>query len=225
MNVLIVEDHKDIASSIYDYLEGLGHTLDAAADGVTGLHLAVTNDYDVIILDLGLPGIDGLDLCRQLRVTAGRSVPVLMLTARDTLEHKLEGFDAGADDYLVKPFALAELAARVKVLGERVARSTAPRLQVGDLALDESLHQVSRAGQRIALNPTAFRLLSYLMRNAHRLVTRAELERAVWQDHPPESDALRTHMSTLRQAVDKPFATRLLRTVRGFGYRLTDRAD
>ncbi len=225
MRILVIEDHQDIAASIYDYLEELGYVMDAAGDGVTGLHLAVANNYDVIILDLGLPGIDGIDLCRRLRQDAKSTTPVLMLTARDSLESKLAGFDSGADDYLVKPFALQELAARVKVLTERVTRAPASRLQVGDLTLDAEAHEVRRAGQRIELNPTAFRLLTYLMQNTHRLVKRDELENAVWNDDPPDSDALRTHLSNLRQAVDKPFAHPLLHTVRGFGYRLTEHAD
>ena len=111
MKVLIIEDNQDIAASVYDYMDERGHIMDAAGDGVTGLHLAVTNDYDVIILDLGLPGIDGIDLCRRLRQDAQKSTPVIMLTARDSLDNKLEGFRCGADDYLVKPFALQELAA------------------------------------------------------------------------------------------------------------------
>lgn len=225
MRVLIIEDHQDIAASIYDYFEELGYTMDAAGDGVTGLHLAVTNDYDVIVLDLGLPGIDGVDLCRRLRADARKPTPVLMLTARDSLENKLAGFDAGTDDYLVKPFALQELAARVKVLAERVVRLPNERLQVGDLTMDLEAHDVRRGGQRIELNPTIFRILSFFMQNPHRVVKREELEHAVWQDDPPDSDALRTHLSNLRNAIDKPFEHPLLHTIRGFGYRLTDQRD
>lgn len=223
MNVLIIEDTKDIAASIYDYLESLGYTIDAAGDGVTGLHLAVTNDYDVVILDLGLPGIDGIDLCRRLRQDALRFIPVLMLTARDSLANKLDGFNAGADDYLTKPFDLKELAARVKVLSERISRMPTAKLQVGDLTLDVGTHEVTRAGRAINLNPTLFRLMLYLMQNPHRVIKREEIEYAIWQDDPPDSDALRTHLSYLRQAIDKPFDRPLLHTVRGFGYKLTDR--
>lgn len=222
MRVLIIEDNRDMAASIYEYLEEIGYTMDAAGDGVTGLHLAVTNDYDVIILDLGLPGIDGIDICRRLRKDALRATPVLMLTARDSLENKLEGFDSGADDYLVKPFALQELAARIKALSQRASHSQIPRLQVGDLVVDLDAHAVHRAGKRITLNPIVFKILTYLMQNPHRLVKRDELEHAVWRDDPPDSDALRTHLSHLRQAIDKPFDRPLLYNVRGFGYRLTD---
>lgn len=222
MRILIVEDHKDIAASIYDYLEGLGYTMDAAADGVTGLHLTVTQDYDVIILDLGLPGIDGMDLCRRLRQDAQKYTPVLMLTARDSLENKLEGFDAGADDYLVKPFALQELAARVKVLSKRTTKQLSPQLKVSDLIVDTVRHEVKRNGHFIDLNPTTFKLLTFLMKNPGRVVNRQELEHELWQDNPPDSDALRTHLSNLRNAIDKPFGRPLLHTIRGFGYRLMD---
>ncbi len=223
MNVLIIEDTQDIASSIYDYLEALGYTIDAASDGVTGLHLAVTKDYDVIILDLSLPGIDGIDLCGRLRKDAKQFIPVLMLTARDSLENKLEGFSCGADDYLTKPFSLKELAARVKVLSKQVSRIPASRLLVGDLSLNMDTHEVHRAGQCIHLNPTHFRIMVFLMQNPHRVIKREELEYAVWQDNPPDSDALRTHLSNLRKVVDKPFNRQLLHTIRGFGYKLTDK--
>ncbi|MDH5553543.1 MAG: response regulator transcription factor [Nitrosomonas sp.] len=223
MKVLIIEDNQDIAASIYDYLEGLGYTIDAAGDGVTGLHLAVTNDYDVVILDLGLPGIDGVDLCRRLRQDEKRSVPVLMLTARVSLENKLEGFKSGADDYLIKPFSLKELAARVKVLSKRISRIPTSRFVIGDLSLDADAHEVYRAGKHIDLNPTLFKLLTVLMQNPHRVIKREELECAVWQDNPPDSDALRTHLSNLRQLVDKPFDQPFIHTVRGFGYKLTNK--
>jgi len=225
MRILIIEDNADISASIYDYLEGRGHVMDAAPDGVTGLHFAVSNDYDVIILDLGLPGIDGLDVCRRLRKDARIGTPVLMLTARDTLEQKLAGFDSGADDYLVKPFALEELAARVQVLQERRRRNTAETLRVADLTLDENQHRVTRCGKAINLNPIGFKILSYLMAESHRVVPRGEIEQAVWGDDPPDSDALRTHVSNLRNVVDKPFDKPLLHTIRGVGYRLADLDD
>lgn len=223
MKVLIIEDNQEIVSSIYDYLEVLGYMVDAAGDGVTGLHLAVTKDYDVIILDLGLPGIDGITLCRRLRLDAKRLTPLLMLTARDSLENKLEGFKLGADDYMVKPFSLKELAARIKVLSERINRRPASQLIVGDLSLDVDAHEVFRAGKHINLNPTQFRLLMFLMQNAHRVISREELEYSIWKEDPPDSDALRTHLSNLRLMVDKPFDKPLLHTIRSFGYKLTDK--
>lgn len=223
MKVLIIEDNQDIAASIYDYLEGLGYTIDMASDGMTGLNLAITKDYDAVILDLGLPDIDGITLCRQIRQDAQQLVPVLILTARDTLENKLEGFESGADDYLVKPFSLKELAARIKVLSEHIRRKPASQLQIGDLLLDVDAHKAYRAGKRIDLNPTLFRLLTFLMQNPHRAIPREELKYVVWQDDPPNSDALRTHFYNLRQIVDKPFDRPLLHTVRGFGFKLTDK--
>ncbi len=223
MNLLIVEDNQDIAASICDYFEALGNTIDKANDGLTGLHLALVNDYDVIILDLGLPGIDGIELCRRLRQGARRSVPIIMLTVKGSLQNKLKGFKSGADDYLIKPFALKELAARVKVLSERINRTSTSQLQIGDLSLDMDTHEVYRDGKQINLNPTLFRLLAFLMQNPHRVINRKEIEYAVWQGTPPASDALRTHFSNLRQIVDKPFEGSLIHTVHGFGYKLTDK--
>jgi len=225
MRILIIEDNADISASIYDFLESRGHIMDAAPDGVTGLHFAVSNDYDVIILDLGLPGIDGLDVCRRLREDAKRGTPVIMLTARDELEHKLAGFDSGADDYLVKPFLLEELAARVQVLHDRRRRNAAEILRVADLSLDESQHRVTRCGQPITLSPIGFKILAFLMSESERVVARNEIEQIVWGDDPPDSDALRTHLSNLRNAVDKPFDKPLLHTIRGVGDRVADLDD
>ncbi|MCC6921925.1 MAG: response regulator transcription factor [Nitrosomonas sp.] len=222
MNVLVIEDTEDIAASIHDYLEVLGYEIDVAGDGVTGLHFTVTRNYDVVILDLNLPGIDGVDLCRRIRRDAQRAVPILMLTSRSSLEHKLEGFRSGADDYMTKPFCLKELAARVKVLSERVHRLPDTQLMVGDLMLDMNTHRVSRAGRQINLNRKLYRIMLYFMQNPHRVIEREELEYAVWQDKTPDSDALRTHLCHLRQVIDKPFDQPLLHTVRGFGYMLTD---
>lgn len=223
MKVLVIEDNQDIAASIRDYLETLNYTVDIANNGMTGLNLAISIDYCVIILDLGLPDIDGVDICSRIRHDAHRSVPILMLTARSTLENKLQGFESGADDYLVKPFSLKELAARIKVLSERIGRVTEPRLRVADLTLDVNTHEVHRAGKRLELSPSSFRLLMYLMQNPHRVIAKEELERAVWQDHPPSSDALRTHLFNLRQLVDRPFNQQLLHTVRSFGFKISDR--
>jgi len=225
MRILIIEDNADISASIYDFLEGRGHIMDAAPDGVTGLHLAVSNDYDVIILDLGLPGIDGLDVCRRLREDAKRSTPVIMLTARDELAQKLAGFDSGADDYLVKPFLLEELAARVQVLHDRRHRGAMESLRVADLTLDESQHRVTRCGRAVTLSPIGFKILAFLMAESNRVVARREIEQIVWGDDPPDSDALRTHLSNLRNAVDKPFDKPLLHTIRGVGYRVADLDD
>lgn len=222
MRILVIEDNEDLAANIMEFLSARGHVMDSATDGVTGLHLAVVNDYDAIVLDLMLPGIDGLDLCARLRGEADKQTPILMLTARDTIDDKLAGFSSGADDYLIKPFSLLELEARLAALGNRGPRRSQHVLRVGDLTLNLDTWQADRAGERITLTPTALRLLETLMRASPRLVRRAELEAAIWGDHPPDSEALRTHIHALRAAIDKPFDTALLQTVPTMGYRLID---
>ncbi|MDX1696315.1 MAG: response regulator transcription factor [Ketobacteraceae bacterium] len=218
--VLIVEDNADIASLLVDFFDDKGHVADCASDGLTGLHLISVNDYDVIILDLALPGIDGIDLCKKVRAALNKETPILMLTARDSLDEKLVGFDAGADDYLVKPFELLEVYARVQALWRRSLLSNRSLLQVADLSLDLRTLSVARNDHSIKLNPVRLKILRLLMENTHRVVSRREIESYVWGDEPTESDALRTHMSAIRQAIDKPFDTRLLHTIHGIGYRL-----
>ena len=220
-SILIIEDNRDIAEMVYAFLEGRGYLVDYAGDGVTGLHLAVTRDWDAIVLDLILPGIDGVALCRRLREDARRDPPVLMLTARDTLDDKVEGLRAGADDYLVKPFEVEELEARLRALIRRRRGLVTPTvLRVADLALDFGTLAVTRAGVEVAVTPIGYRILRLLMRASPRVVTRREIEREVWGDEPPDSDALRTHLYTLRKAVDRPFGCALIRTVPSAGYRL-----
>ena len=220
-SILIIEDNRDIAEMVYAFLEGRGYLVDYAGDGVTGLHLAVTREWDAIVLDLILPGIDGLALCRRLREDARRDPPVLMLTARDTLADKVEGLRVGADDYLVKPFEVEELEARLRALIRRRRGLVTPTvLRVADLALDVGTRSVSRAGVEIAVTPIGYRILHLLMRASPRVVTRREIEREVWGEEPPDSDALRTHLYTLRKCVDRPFGRALIRTVPSVGYRL-----
>ena len=219
--VLLIEDNHDIAAMVGDHLERAGYEVDYAADGITGLHLAVTQEVDVIVLDLMLPGMDGLDVCRKLRGEAAMTTPILMLTARDTLEDKVAGLDAGADDYLVKPFDLAELDARLRALLRRAGGELAAEvLRVADLELDTGTLEASRAGQRLNLTPIGMKLLTALLKAAPRVLSRRELERAVWGDIAPDSDALRSHLYNLRKIIDKPFDRPLLHTVPGLGYRL-----
>jgi DNA-binding response OmpR family regulator len=226
MRILVVEDHRDIAENIGDYLGPKGHEIDYAADGVTGLHLAVTHSYDVIVLDLMLPALDGLALCRKLREEAKRDTPVLMLTARDRLDDKVEGFRAGADDYLVKPFALKELEIRLEALRRRGTSAVISRaLKVGDLEFDPDTQVVKRGGQRLELNPSLRRLLGVLMTNTNRVVRRDELEATLWGEDRPDADVLRAHIYALRAIIDKPFELKLLHTVHGTGYRLSDADD
>lgn len=220
--VLIVEDNRDICGNIAAYLEKHRYVLDFAYDGISALHLALTNTFDVIVLDLMLPRMDGLSFCHKLRVEAEVETPVLMLTARDTLDDKLKGFNAGADDYLVKPFALQELHARLQALHKRGHRKTDKLLTVGDLTLNRSTLQVHRAGQRIDLTPAGMRLLQRLMEDAPSVVARDELESLLWADERPDGDALRSHLYKLRQAIDKPFDYPLIHTVHRFGYRIAE---
>lgn len=220
MHLLVIEDNRDLAANIGEYLEARDHVVDYATDGLTGLHLVSTNTYDAIVLDLGLPGLDGLTLCKRLRQDARRTLPVLMLTARDTLRDKLAGFEAGADDYLLKPFALAELYVRLQALVRR-ASGGHEILQVADLSLDPRTLIVRRGDQRLALSPSELRLLERLMRASPAVVSRRDVERTLWGDDPPDSEAaLRGHIHALRQAVDKDFTTKLLHTIHGVGYRL-----
>jgi DNA-binding response OmpR family regulator len=226
MNVLLIEDHKDIAANIAEYFEARATVVSHALDGETGLQMAQRDTYDAIVLDLMLPGIDGLSVCRQLRATNRARVPILMLTAKDLVADKVEGFEAGADDYLVKPFSLAELDARLKALIRRTRPAEVPRtLNVGDLKFDLDTLEAERGGLALKLNPTTRRILVVLMQNANRVVTRAELEKELWGDQPPEGDFLRAHMHALRAAIDKNFPEKLLHTVHGIGYRIaTDQA-
>ena len=221
ISVLIIEDSKDLAANIADYLEAKGYLVDVAMDGVTGLHLAVTQPHDVIVLDLMLPGIDGLTLCRRLRQDAQSVVPVLMLTARATLDDKAAGFGEGADDYLVKPFELRELDLRLRALMRRArAGETVRRLKVADLVFDLDTLTVQRADQPITLPALPMKILELLMKRAPSVVWRRDIEQAVWGDSPPDSDALRVHMHTLRSAIDPPGLPPLLHTLRGVGYQL-----
>ena len=219
--ILLIEDNRDIAEMVAEFLEGKGYAVDHAGDGVTGLHLAVTNPYDVIVLDLMLPGLDGLAVCRKLREEAKRDTALLMLTARDTVDDRVAGLDAGADDYLVKPFEIRELEARIRTLLRRQRGTVVTEtLRVADLLADTSTLQVTRAGQPVRLTPIGLKLLMILMRASPRIVSRQQLEREVWGDVPPDSDTLRSHLYALRKAIDKPFDRPLLHTVASAGYRL-----
>lgn len=222
MHILIIEDNPDIAANIGDYLEEKGHTMDFAGDGITGLHLAVVNDFDAIVLDLALPGMDGLEVCRKLRSEAGKDTPILMLTARDRLEDKLAGFETGADDYLVKPFALQEVEVRLDALFRRGRRRNVRELVVGDLKYNLDTLTVNRAGRDIELNPIGLKLLRTLMEASPNVVSRAELEKQVWGEEMPDSDSLRVHIHSLRSLIDKPFDSKMIQTRHGIGYRLIE---
>ncbi|MDT8448580.1 MAG: response regulator transcription factor [Wenzhouxiangellaceae bacterium] len=218
--VLLVEDHDDLAATIGAYLESCGYAMDYAADGYIALNLLDDNLYDVIILDLMLPKVDGMKVCRKLR-DRGDSTPILMLTARDRLDDKLEGFDVGADDYMVKPFEMEELSARISALLRRARGEVSDgAIRVGDLLFDPRTMRVERAGQRLNLSPTSIRILRILMRESPRLVSREQIENELWGDMLPDSDTLRSHMYNLRKGIDRPFETKLLHTVQGMGFKL-----
>lgn len=219
--VLVIEDSAGLAANIADYLEARGYIVDVAMDGVTGLHLAVAQPHDVIVLDLTLPGIDGLTLCRRLRNDARSETPVLMLTARATLDDKVAGYREGADDYLTKPFELRELDLRLQALVRRMrAGATKNRLEVADLSFDLDTLAIRRGGRTISLPAIPMKILELLMKRSPAVVSRRDIEQGVWGDLPPDSDALRVHMHTLRAAIDLPALPGLIHTVRGIGYQM-----
>lgn len=223
MKILVVEDDLDLAANLGDFLELRGHSVDFAASGRLGQSLASSHRFDAIVLDRLLPGMDGTSLCRTLRA-AGDATPILMLTALDTVDQRVEGLDAGADDYLIKPFALDELVARLEALHRRANRRlTAAPLTLADLVYDPATLTATRGGQRLELSPSLRKILEYLLRHQDRVVGRDELCELIWGD--PDNDALRGHIHELRCALDRPFAKPLLHTVRGGGWRLMEVND
>lgn len=221
MHILIIEDERKLASVIQRVLSEEHHTAEIALDGPTGLALALANRYDVIILDVMLPGLDGMQVCRELR-TARVATPILMLTARGEVEDRVEGLNAGADDYLVKPFAMAELLARVAALGRRVrGGDPASVLQVGDLTLDVQRHEARRGDRIIDLTAKEFALLELLMRHPGQVLSRAQILDNVWRyDAENVSNVVDIYIHYLRDKIDRGFAHPLIKTVRGFGYRI-----
>lgn len=220
LNILIVEDQEAIALNLADFLEGRGHILDFATNGVLGLKLALENHYDVVILDLTLPAMDGLEVCRNLREKARSHVPVLMLTARDRVADKVAGFNHGADDYLTKPFALEELEVRCIALSRRHLLLTDHILTLGSLIIDRRLKRVTRNNQSINLNHTGYQIVECLAEAYPQVVTRSELIQKIWADEPTETDALRSHIYQIRNLLDKPFELPILKTIHGIGFAL-----
>jgi len=221
MRLLVIEDNRQLVANLFDYFESRGHVLDVAPDGVTGLHLAVSQSYDALILDWMLPRMEGPEVLRRLRADHGSEVPVIMLTARDELPDKIAGFRAGADDYLTKPFALPELEVRLEALMVR-ANGRNPRkvLEVADLRLDLATLEAQRDGRPLHLYPACRKLLEVLMRASPGAVTRQQLEFALWGDELPDGDLLRSHVYELRRSVDGPFQQKLIHTLPRVGYRL-----
>lgn len=220
LRILVIEDNRDLAANIGDFFEQRGHVTDFAMDGVTGLHLAVTQPLDAVVLDIMLPGMNGLELCRRLHRDANKRIPVLMLTAKDTLDDKLTGFDAGADDYLIKPFALKELEARLLALVRRSSRDSSRVLELGALRVDTGSRLVTKAGSPVDVGRTGYRILVELMSRAPDVVTREDLEHLLWGDMRPGSDALRSHIYALRKAMDETGDSSLIETVYGVGFRM-----
>lgn len=220
LRILVVEDSLALRTSMAGLFDAHGHQADFAADGRTGLNLALSSPPDVLVLDLALPGLDGLEVCAQLRAQADRHIPILMLTARDTLQDKLKGFTAGADDYLVKPFAGEELLARCLVLARRHRVGEAHSLRIGSLCIDRKTNAAWRHEHLLELQQTPYRILLALAEAWPRTLTRSDLVARLWGDEAPESDPLRSHLYLLRQALDKPFEIPMLKTVHGVGFKL-----
>lgn len=224
MHILLVEDERRLAAAVRRVLEEEGHVVDVVHDGEDGLYQALVEEYDAIVLDVMLPGKDGFAVARELRAK-GRTTPILMLTARDAIPDRVAGLDAGADDYLVKPFALSELLARLRALDRRARMSAAEPhvLRVGDLELDLRAREARRQGRRIELTAREFALLEALMRHPGQVLTRSQLLDMVWHyDASIESNIVDTYIHYLRTKVDKDFEPKLIRTVRGAGYALRD---
>lgn len=222
MNILLIEDNQDVAGNLLEYFEARGNTMEIANDGLTGLKLATTRVYDVLLLDLTLPGMDGLGVCQKLRAS-GNLVPVLMLTARDSLDDKVTGFQVGADDYVVKPFSMREVEARLLALVRRTAPKTpSVILEVGNLTFNTETYKVRRGNRDIVLPPIALKLLECLMRHSPRVLSREEIERTLWDGAPPDSDALRWHLHVLRNEIDSGQESPLIKTLRGHGYLMSD---
>ncbi|WP_375753251.1 response regulator transcription factor [Vibrio sp. HN007] len=215
IDALLIEDDRDLAEAVADYMEVDGIEFDFAYNGQAGVALALENRYDIILTDINMPKMDGLDVCQTLR-DKGISTPILMLTARDTLDDKLKGFSVGSDDYLVKPFAMEELKVRMLALVRRTL-GTVQKLSVGDLTVDLDKREVKRQGQSITLAPVLWKILAYLVQNSPNVVAKSDLEQAVWGDDLPNPDSLKVHLFKLRQAIDKPFETKLIQTVHGVG--------
>ncbi|MFN7589156.1 MAG: response regulator transcription factor [Planctomycetota bacterium] len=221
MRLLLVEDDAELARNVVEYLEP-EHHVDHVLDGQSGLALCAASTYDAVLLDVMLPRLDGFEVCRRLREDLGLHLPVVMLTAKDTLEDKVAGFDAGADDYLVKPFALKELAVRLQALHRRTARAADEPLVLAfeDLQLDLGRMRASRSGRPLRLTRVGLTILERLLRAAPQMVRREQLERELWSDYPVGEGVLRTHVYSLRKQIDRGEQRPLVHTVHGIGYRL-----
>ncbi|MCH7312116.1 response regulator transcription factor [Acinetobacter sp. ANC 4805] len=219
--ILMVEDHYELAATVCEFLEEHGFVIDHARNLDAARNFLKTQAYHLLLLDINLPDGSGYELCEWLRLDQGMNIPVLMLTARDTLDDKLKGFVAGTDDYLVKPFDFNELVMRIRALIKRsLGEVSKSKIQIHDLILDSSTQTIIRAGQHIELPRIQFKLLKILMRNSPRVITKQEIMIELWGDEEPESDALRSHIYNLRKMVDKPFTQKLIHTISGVGLKI-----
>ena len=220
LKILVIEDNHDISLNIADYFQQQGAVLDFADNGELGLTLAITENYDCIILDLMLPKLDGLAVCQQVRQKVQRPIPIIMMTARDTLDDKRSGFGVGADDYLTKPFDLEELWLRCNALTNRYQQPKEHMLAIGPLRLNQQTLQAERDGKLVQLQPIPWQILTALMQAHPRVVSRSELCDKIWGDEYTESDALRSHLYQLRKTIDKPFEHPIIKTIHGIGFSL-----
>ncbi|ENP8455723.1 response regulator transcription factor [Photobacterium damselae] len=222
MKVLIVDDNHNIAETIADYLELEGMTIDCAYHGESALNLVKENHYDVIIMDIMMPKLDGINAVKKLREEQFCNTPILFLTAKDQLEDKIAAFKAGGDDYLLKPFAMEELCLRLYALSNRGPRQDIGELKFADITINTRTDEVKRAETEIKLSRIQLKILKLLMRQAPSIVSRQEVIESIWGDETPSSDALRSHIYGLRNALDKGFETSRLETIHGQGYRIKD---
>ncbi len=225
MHILLVEDNREVAEMIFEYLEAENVVLDYAATGTQGLELGLSRSFDCIVLDVMLPGLDGVSVCQQLR-EAGNNTPIIMLTARDTSQDMLLGLNNGADDYIVKPFELELLLARIQAVVRRSSGAGFKKvLEVGALSIELSTRRVTRSGVELTLNPSCYSILKLLMESYPNITQRHQIEQALWQDELPEQDVLRKHIYQLRSKVDKPFDNEIIVTAPKLGYKLVSDND
>ena len=225
MKILLIEDNRDLALNITEYFENKRYTIDYAADGRTGLNLILGETYDVVVLDIMLPGMNGFRLCEQIREHNGIEVPVIMLTARDREQDKLKGFSVGADDYLIKPFSLPELEARLHALVRRASHSVLghKNLVVADLVYNLATMSFKRGDVNLSLKPVPRKILVLLMQKANQVVTRQEIQQEIWHDDPPDSEVLGSHIYAIRSEINRSSSINLLHTIRGAGYILGEK--
>ena len=220
MNILLIEDHIELATQLSDFLTSIGWKVDFSSTGQQGISLALNNEYDLIVLDLGLPDIDGVDVCKEIKSKIKINIPILMLTARDSFADKVKGFDFGADEYLTKPYDLRELALRCKVLTRRQELYQSNTMTLGDLTIDLNENKAFRYGKEILLNKTSFSILLMLVKAYPNPISKSRVIHNIWGSNPPENNVLKSHVYNLRVAIDKPFDSNIIRTIVNVGYKL-----